>query len=113
MLSGVVAMTVALATPRSHKTTAEFQRQHPCPVTQSTKGACPGYIKDHILPLCAGGPDVPSNVKWNDITTALLRDNQERALCRELKKHPDRSVCAIITADPGKYTLLGKDLCLL
>jgi hypothetical protein len=30
---------------------SEFQRQHPCPSTGRATGACPGYIKDHIVPL--------------------------------------------------------------
>jgi hypothetical protein len=34
-----------------------FQRGHPCPSTGRKTGACPGYVVDHIRPLCAGGPD--------------------------------------------------------
>jgi hypothetical protein len=33
---------------RSYSVKHEFQRQHPCPSTGRTTGACPGYIKDHI-----------------------------------------------------------------
>jgi len=44
----------------------EFQLTHPCPSTGRTNGACPGYVKDHIVPLasevlthprtCSGSP---------------------------------------------------------
>ena len=36
---------------RSREVTREFQREHPCPSTGLTRGACPGYRKDHIKPL--------------------------------------------------------------
>jgi hypothetical protein len=39
---------------RSREVTREFQREHPCPSTGKTRGACPGYRKDHIKPLACG-----------------------------------------------------------
>jgi len=36
---------------RSREVTREFQREHPCPSTGKTSGGCPGYRKDHIVPL--------------------------------------------------------------
>lgn len=64
----------------------EFRKHNPCPVTQQTKGACPGYVVDHIVPLCAGGADNPSNMQWQEKQEALKKDNAERALCRWIRK---------------------------
>lgn len=41
-----------------------FRTEHPCPATGRTHGACPGWHVDHVTPLCAGGPDRPSNMQW-------------------------------------------------
>src|SRR5947209_18365176 len=50
-------------TPRAHRgseTRREFQRQHFCPATGKTSGACPGYVRDHVVPVACGGPDSPA-----------------------------------------------------
>ena len=41
-----------------------FRAEHPCPATGRTRGACPGWHVDHVIALCAGGPDRPSNMQW-------------------------------------------------
>jgi hypothetical protein len=45
------------ASAKEHRSTSvkrEFQLTHPCPATGLTSGPCPGYVKDHVLPLgCA------------------------------------------------------------
>jgi hypothetical protein len=28
------------------------------------RGACPGYVVDHVTPLKRGGADKPSNMQW-------------------------------------------------
>jgi hypothetical protein len=38
-------------TVRSRAARADFQREHPCPATGRTSGACHGYVVDHIQPL--------------------------------------------------------------
>lgn len=67
--------------PRSHHrsraVTEDFEREHPCPSTGKTTGACPGYIKDHIRALCVGGPDAVSNLQWQTVTDAKAKDKWE------------------------------------
>src|SRR5262249_50874231 len=52
---------------RSRAVAREFQRQHPCPSTGETSGPCPGYFKDHVVPLACGGPDVVENMLWQSV----------------------------------------------
>lgn len=67
--------------PRSHHrsraVTAEFEREHPCPSTGKTTGACPGYIKDHVVALCVGGSDAVSNLQWQTKADAAAKDKWE------------------------------------
>jgi hypothetical protein len=69
--------------PRSSAAKAEFQRQYqyPCPSTGGVHGACPGYVKDHVIPLCAGGQDRPSNMQWQTVVDAKAKDRIERRQC--------------------------------
>jgi hypothetical protein len=85
----VVACCIALApslapakTYRSQAVKHEFQRQHPCPSTGRPVGACPGYIKDHIVPLDCGGPDAVSNMQWQTTAAAKAKDKWETRGCR-------------------------------
>jgi hypothetical protein len=41
-----------------------FQKIHPCPSTGLKTGACPGWQRDHVLPLACGGFDIVSNIQW-------------------------------------------------
>jgi hypothetical protein len=66
---------------RSREVTREFQREHPCPSTEKTSGACPGYRKDHVIPLACGGPDAVSNMQWQTIAEARPKDKWERKAC--------------------------------
>jgi hypothetical protein len=45
-----------------------------------------GYVGDHILPICAGGPDKSYNMQWQTIEEAKIKDKYEMAQCREMKK---------------------------
>lgn len=49
---------------RSSTTIAHFKRVHPCPVTGSSEGACPGWHVDHVIPLACRGKDVIENLQW-------------------------------------------------
>lgn len=80
------AIQPAMAVSRSHATVASFKRAYPCPSTGDSRGPCPGYVVDHVVPLCAGGPDVTSNMQWQAAADAKAKDKQEWAQCRALKK---------------------------
>lgn len=79
---------------RDPKQRAAFVRLHPCPATGKHRGACPGYVVDHVKPLCAGGRDRPSNMQWQAVAESRLKDKQEWKLCRDNRarrvpsKHP-------------------------
>jgi hypothetical protein len=63
--------------PRSRAVTSAFQRSHPCPSTGRKSGACPGYRKDHVIALCAGGSDSASNLQWQTTAAAKAKDKTE------------------------------------
>ena len=67
--------------PRSASVKREFQLTHPCPATGRTSGACPGYVKDHVMPLACGGPDAPSNMQWQTKADAKAKDKWETKGC--------------------------------
>lgn len=73
---------------RSAAVLREFQRLYPCPVTGSATGACPGWFKDHTIPLVCGGCDAVENLQWlpGEIKTCagtVCKDRWERRVyCR-------------------------------
>lgn len=71
---------------RSPAAVAAFKRTHPCPTTNLIQKSCPGYVVDHIIPLCAGGADSPTNMQWQDKAAGLQKDKLEWWLCRHLKQ---------------------------
>ena len=75
--------TVEARALRSPAIKAQFQRQYPCPETGNTKGKCPGYVMDHVLPLCAGGPDAVSNMQWQTVQDGKAKDRIEQEQCRK------------------------------
>lgn len=62
---------------RSGAAKLEFRKHHPCPATGLTRGACPGYVIDHIVPLKRCGPDTPANMQWQTIEDARQKDRWE------------------------------------
>lgn len=48
-----------------------FRDLYPCPETGETRGACPGWNIDHVIPLAVGGCDAVSNLQW--LPTAIKR----------------------------------------
>lgn len=41
-----------------------------------------GYVVDHIKALACGGADSPSNMQWQTVADAKLKDKTERAGCK-------------------------------
>jgi hypothetical protein len=70
---------------RSREVTREFQREHPCPSTGQTSGACPGYRKDHVIPLACGGPDAISNLNGRQSPRREPRTNGSGGLAFDKK----------------------------
>ena len=66
---------------RSQKAKAIFKYSHPCPSTGRNKGACPGYIIDHMKALACGGVDAPENMQWQSKVEAKDKDKWERKGC--------------------------------
>lgn len=87
MKTAALAIILALALPltaRAHRSSSarhRFQKQHPCPSTGKTTGPCPGWVKDHVIPLACGGADAPSNMQWQTKADAKAKDKWERRGC--------------------------------
>lgn len=60
-----------------------FKQANPCPSTGKTSGSCPGYIVDHVIPLCNCGLDNPSNMQWQTTKDSKIKDKQERIQCKK------------------------------
>lgn len=73
----LLAMDAEAARDRAQRDA--FVRTHACPATGSTKprAACPGYIVDHIKPLCKGGVDKATNMQWQTRAAATAKDKWE------------------------------------
>ncbi len=71
---------------RSEGAKDSFKRLHPCPATGRSSGPCPGYIVDHIVPLCASGPDAPYNMQWQTTAQSKEKDRWERTQCNAFPK---------------------------
>lgn len=87
LISAALAASIVLpisASAKEHRSSSvkrEFQLMHPCPATGRTSGSCPGYVKDHVLPLACGGRDAVSNLQWQTIRDAKAKDKWEAKGC--------------------------------
>lgn len=70
--------------PRDPAVTRAFTLTVPCPATGETGHRCPGFIRDHFIPLCAGGADAVSNLWWEGAARAAEKDRRELQLCHRL-----------------------------
>lgn len=78
-------LILASACPHPHRSEAPkiaFAHLHACPSTGLHIPHCPGYVIDHIVPLCACGPDAPSNMQWQSLAASKVKDRLERKQCR-------------------------------
>ena len=86
LLALAVSISIG-ATTRSYKERAAFIKANPCPATTAHSAkTCPGYVVDHIIPLCAGGADKTSNMQWQPKAASYKKDIFERSQCASLKK---------------------------
>jgi hypothetical protein len=67
---------------RSGKERYQFQRANPCPVNGAQRGPCPGYVIDHVVALCEGGPDLRTNMQWLTVEAAREKDAAMLKRCR-------------------------------
>lgn len=72
---------------RSQAARHAFVKSHPCPANDLPRLPCIGYIIDHVIPLCAGGEDAPSNMQWQTIEDAKEKDKGERKQCAYIRNH--------------------------
>ncbi len=79
-------------TERHSQAKHEFRKAHPCPSTAQHAGPCPGWVVDHITPLCADGADSPNNMQWQRLAESLAKDRDERAHCRLLRRRNAESI---------------------
>lgn len=63
-----------------------FRADHACPGTNKLRGACPGFVVDHLWPLACGGPDEPWNMAWQAKAESYKKDVLERRICLNLRR---------------------------
>ena len=90
-LSAFLSLDAQAVAVRSQHEKAVFAKQHPCPSTKRRVPSCKGYVIDHIIPLCGGGPDKAANMQWQTVKDGLAKDARERRYCICLKKSPTQA----------------------
>jgi hypothetical protein len=88
LMVGLAYSTATSAkTERKSAEVLAFKRHSLCPSTGERGGKCPGYVIDHIHPLCAGGADNhKTNMQWQTVEDAKAKDVIERRMCRNQKR---------------------------
>jgi hypothetical protein len=86
-VSDVQAHSPATCPPvkRSSTVLRQFRQRTICPATGKIEPrACPGYVIDHVEPLCKVGKagDVLSNLQYQEYFASLIKDINERAECK-------------------------------
>lgn len=77
----ILAAPAAARIERNPAVPRMFQKANPCPATGKTSGACPGWQKDHVMPLCAGGADAPENMHWLSIADHKAKTRRDVREC--------------------------------
>lgn len=86
LLLALVLCATADAAQRSSSAKREFRAHQRCPATQKYTGKCPGFQIDHIIPLCAGGPDEASNMQWLSVKDHKAKTKVDVRHCRAIRK---------------------------
>jgi len=84
---------LAQARPITNDPTGPGYVRNPAAVAMFEKltghvGGWSGHVVDHIVPLCAYGPDTPANMQWQTVEAAKAKDATEKAMCAALKRAP-------------------------
>jgi hypothetical protein len=79
MIASLLVLFLMQPTPRHQTAREQFMRQTGYPHGR------PGWIVDHRIPLCAGGPDTPANMQWQTVRVARAKDRFEKELCAALR----------------------------
>jgi hypothetical protein len=88
---------------RSEVARNHFKALHPCPANGKARGACPGYVIDHVTPLACGGADDPSNMQWQTTAEGRAKDKWERRGCSSDAHEALNRVRGEANADEGEY----------
>jgi hypothetical protein len=72
---------------RDAKQVRVFRAANPSPATGKTSGARPGWVVDHVVPLCANGVDHPSNMQWQTREDSLIKHRAERKACAAKRRN--------------------------
>ncbi len=85
MLFLVLFAQLIVGDPRHRATVIEFEK-----LTGYPHGR-PGFVVDHILPLCAGGADAVSNMQWQpvkgQVRAGAVRGDEETGLRPRESRH--------------------------
>lgn len=102
---GTPKRTVSGAIVRRSDVLVAFQQIHPCPSTGSTTGSCPGWAKNHIIPLACGGCDSVTNLQWMPYAlksgTGMDVDRWERKIYDRIPDIPGTDACTNVLVPGG------------
>lgn len=86
--------------PHSAAAKATFMRENLCPAAGERKGSCPGYVIDHIEPLCASDEDHKRSMQWQTVSDVKENDKAEWAQGRALREVSQQTWQGNDTANP-------------
>ena len=81
IVCSVIPKVVYAEQHRSQKAKDDFKKMSPCPANGNTRGPCPNYVIDHVIPLACGGADSPFNMQWQTVAQCKEKDSWERDGC--------------------------------
>ena len=71
--------------PRDRSEVRAFRNENPCPSTGLKRGRCDGWQVDHIVALCAGGPDKRENMQWINLDDHRFKTYVDLRECRKVR----------------------------
>jgi hypothetical protein len=85
VLLALVTASALAEIPRSRAEVRAFRNEHACPATGRHRGACVGWNVDHVIALCAGGPDHRSNMQWINVEDHRWKTFVDVRECRKAR----------------------------